>query len=186
MLSSDSGPAPISRNSSAMRTARPLVTCSSTHDCGPSATAGSISRPRIIGPGCSTSASGPRAAQPFRRELVQQDVFVQRQRRLVQPFLLHAQHDHHVGAFERLFDARRAAHAGSRHSNSRGSHIAGPHSVKRQPNLPSRCRFERATRLCRMSPTMVTCRPSSVPRRSRMVSASSSPAWDARACRRRR
>src|ERR1700690_852920 len=41
-----------------MRTASPFVTCSSTQDCGPSATPGSISRPRIIGPGCRTSAPG--------------------------------------------------------------------------------------------------------------------------------
>ncbi len=34
--------------------------------------------------------------------------------------------------------------------------------------------FERATRLCRMSPRIVTFSPSSVPRRSRIVSASSS------------
>src|SRR5712691_3883694 len=60
-----------------------------------------------------------------------------------------------------------------RHSSSRGSHIAGPHSVKRQPNFPSRWRFERATRLCRMSPRMVTFSPMSALLRSRMVSASS-------------
>ena len=48
----------ISRYSSAMRTATPLVTCSSTQDCGPSATSGVISMPRFIGPGCRTSASG--------------------------------------------------------------------------------------------------------------------------------
>ena len=37
--------------STAMRTAMPFVTCSRMTDCGPSATALSISTPRFIGPG---------------------------------------------------------------------------------------------------------------------------------------
>ncbi|OLB32188.1 MAG: hypothetical protein AUH13_04980 [Acidobacteria bacterium 13_2_20CM_58_27] len=48
----------ITRYRMAMRTATPLVTCSSTHDCAPSATSGVISIPRLIGPGCKTIASG--------------------------------------------------------------------------------------------------------------------------------
>ena len=52
--------------------------------------------------------------------------------------------------------------------------MAGPHSVILAPNLPSKCMFERATRLCRMSPRIVTFQPSSLPLRSRIVSASSS------------
>ena len=42
----------------AMRTAMPKVTCCRMTDCGPSATADSISTPRFIGPGCMTMASG--------------------------------------------------------------------------------------------------------------------------------
>ena len=42
----------------AMRTAIPKVTCLRITDCGPSATADSISTPRFIGPGCITIASG--------------------------------------------------------------------------------------------------------------------------------
>ena len=41
----------------AMRTFTPFSTCSSTTDCGQSATSSVISMPRIIGPGCMTSAS---------------------------------------------------------------------------------------------------------------------------------
>jgi len=37
------------KKSSAMRTAMPLVTCSSTHDCGPSATSGEHFDTAVIG-----------------------------------------------------------------------------------------------------------------------------------------
>ncbi len=53
-----SGKPVVSKKSRAMRTAIPLLTCSSTHDCGASATSGEISIPRFIGPGCSTMAFG--------------------------------------------------------------------------------------------------------------------------------
>ena len=42
----------------AMRTAMPKVTCGRITLCAPSATAESISTPRLIGPGCITMASG--------------------------------------------------------------------------------------------------------------------------------
>ena len=42
----------------AMRTAMPKVTCGRITLCAPSATAESISTPRLIGPGCITIASG--------------------------------------------------------------------------------------------------------------------------------
>ena len=44
-----------------MRIATPLLTWRSTSDCGPSATSSVISMPRLIGPGCSTTA--PAAAR---------------------------------------------------------------------------------------------------------------------------
>ncbi len=46
-------------SSTAMRTATPLATWRSTHDCGPSATSSVTSTPRLIGPGCNTAASVP-------------------------------------------------------------------------------------------------------------------------------
>ena len=46
-----SSPSRVSRYSSAMRTATPLVTCSLMYDCGPSATSLVISTPRFNGPG---------------------------------------------------------------------------------------------------------------------------------------
>src|ERR1700676_763951 len=56
---------------------------------------------------------GPRKPQAFRRQLVLQDVFVDRQRRFVQAFLLHAQRQNDVRAFERFGDARDAANRGA-------------------------------------------------------------------------
>ena len=48
----------LTRNRTAMRTARPLVTCWRMTLLWPSATSLSISRPRLIGPGCITRMSG--------------------------------------------------------------------------------------------------------------------------------
>src|SRR6266478_6076952 len=76
-----SSSAPVtSRYKIAMRTATPLVTCSRTQDCGPSATSGVISMPRFIGPGCKTMASG-----------------------------LHAEHNDDVRSFECFFNSVDAA-----------------------------------------------------------------------------
>src|SRR5262249_43808889 len=44
-----------SSDSTAMRMARPLATCSRMADCGPSATSGVISTPRLMGPGARSS-----------------------------------------------------------------------------------------------------------------------------------
>jgi hypothetical protein len=52
------GPHPNNVSSTAMRTATPLATWRRMHDCAPSATSSVISTPRLIGPGCSTTAPG--------------------------------------------------------------------------------------------------------------------------------
>ena len=57
-----------------------------------------------------------------------------------------------------------------------GIRVGGPQSTTSAPILVSSHRFERATRLCRMSPTIATRRPLSRPLRWRRVRASSS-AW---------
>src|SRR2546430_1312093 len=49
---------PEQRNNTAMRTARPLVTCSRITDRSLSAISLSISTPRLIGPGCMMRTSG--------------------------------------------------------------------------------------------------------------------------------
>ena len=54
-----------------------------------------------------------------------------------------------------------------------GSSVGGATSTTSAPRVASSMTLERATRLCRMSPTMTTRRPSMSPSRCRMVSASS-------------
>src|SRR4051812_35028594 len=60
-------------------------------------------------------------------------------------------------------------------STPRGMTVDGPPTRTRAPSLLRQWMLERATRLCAMSPTMATVLPSSVPQRSRRLSASSSP-----------
>ena len=55
-----------------------------------------------------------------------------------------------------------------------GTRVGGPHSTTEAPIFESSHRFDRATRLCRMSPTIATRRPLSRPFRWRMVRASRS------------
>src|SRR6267378_141234 len=56
-----------------------------------------------------------------------------------------------------------------------GISVEGPPTRTVAPSLLKQWMFERATRLCAMSPTMATVLPSSVPQRSRRLSASRSP-----------
>src|SRR3954469_17768697 len=60
-------------------------------------------------------------------------------------------------------------------STPAGITVEGPPTRTRAPSLLRQWMFERATRLCAMSPTMATVLPSRVPQRSRRVSASSRP-----------
>ncbi len=74
-------------------------------------------------------------------ELVEQDVIVLRERGLMQALGLNAKHDDDVGIFERFFHAIDAADRRARRSDMlefAGNPHRCPHSVKRQPNLPSR------------------------------------------------
>ncbi len=61
-------------------------------------------------------------------------------------------------------------------STATGSSVGGATSVTSAPSVRSSQTFDRATRLCRTSPTIVTRRPSSLPSLRRMVNASSR-AW---------
>ena len=63
---------------------------------------------------------------------------------------------------------------GASSASSTGNSDAGPHSTISAPNFDSRWTLLRATRLCAMSPTMPTVRPSSAPRCRRIVYRSSS------------
>ena len=59
--------------------------------------------------------------------------------------------------------------------------VVGPGGPGTATCVVNRCTFDRATLLCRTSPTIVTCRPSRGPNRSRRVAASSN-AWVGCSC----
>src|SRR5712671_4653787 len=70
------------------------------------------------GSGMQHEGVGPRKAQALWRELVLQDVLIERQRRFVQPFLLYAQRQDHVSAFQRFRNARDAANRSARRTQA--------------------------------------------------------------------
>ena len=96
----------------AIRTAMPKVTCGRITLCAPSATAESISTPRLIGPGCMTIASGLASASFSGREAEGLGVLAgARQHRPAHALVLQAQHDDHVGAADALGQVVADAHA---------------------------------------------------------------------------
>ena len=104
------------RSTTAMRMATPLCTCSRMADCGPSATPAVISRPRMMGPGCSTSGRGRERGQPLAGELVAGLVLVEIQLQAGEPLGLNAQHHDDLrlaeGGFEVALDGDAGAGAG--------------------------------------------------------------------------
>ena len=90
-------PDPSSWNSTAIRTATPLVTWSRITDPVSSAGSTTISTPRFIGPGCITSACGDSRDARSRGEAVHRRVLAQaRQQRIVHSLTLHSQQVEHV------------------------------------------------------------------------------------------
>ena len=79
-----------------------------------------------------------------------------------EPLGLNAQHHHRLRLAQRGFEVAldRDARAGVRGQLRQQS--VGPQSSTRAPSRGSSSMFERATRLCRMSPTIVTVTPASV------------------------
>ena len=61
--------------------------------------------------------------------------------------VLHAQHHHDVGAFDRLVD-RRASRARPARSSPAGISVAGPQAHDLGAHLRSSSTFDRSTRLC--------------------------------------
>src|SRR5579862_198845 len=91
-----------------MRTAMPLVTCSRTQDCGPSATSGEISTP-IHRAGMKKNGARFGEAQALGVELIKKNVVIGGERRFVETFGLDAKNENDVGVFEGFFDAENAA-----------------------------------------------------------------------------
>ena len=84
-------------------------------DCGPSATSSSISTPRFIGPGCSTTASAAARCRRVSAEPVVDVVVVERRdQAFFHAFALQAQHHHRIDAIERGVEILRDRAAGQR------------------------------------------------------------------------
>ena len=94
----------------------------------------------MIGPGCKTMASGSSASAPS--ELVAKNVRLSQIGRLVDALGLHAQHDNHIGARERLFDVQLAADVGretfklARHPHRRTAEHEGARGADNIPTVP--------------------------------------------------
>ena len=129
-------------------------------------------------------------------ELVVGFVLVEIELQAGQAFGLDAQHHDGLrlaqGGFEVALDLDARTGAGGQLRQQ----FLGPQSRTRAPRRGSSSMLERATRLCRMSPTMVTVTPRASRQLTRLSARTqmrrgwcadrAAPAWDARACRRRR
>ena len=121
----------------------------------PSATPAVISMPRMIGPGCSTTACGACAARRWPGELVAWPC-TRPDRAAVRPAArpgCAASSPPATGAAPHRSRARSRCRVPSRAAKS-GNSSFGPQSSTRAPSRGSSSMLERATRLCRMSPTM--------------------------------
>src|SRR6266849_633141 len=142
-----------------MRTATPLATCSRITEYGPSATSDAISTPRFIGPGCMMITSGfARATRAF----------------VIPKILKYSRSDGMKAPCIRSCWIRSimitsapvtaSSMAGDTRTPSRsmpvGMRVGGPLTHTSAPSLVKSSTFDRSTRLCIRSPTMVTFRPS--------------------------
>ncbi len=120
-----------------------------------------ISMPRLIGPGCrmiDVAAWRRRRASAVEAEVAR--VLVERREEVgALPLALDAQHHDDVG----VAHASPRGRDGARDAELRelaGRSVGGPtRRTRRAERAAGACRFERATRLCRMSPTMATVEP---------------------------
>ncbi len=95
-----------------MRTAIPFSTWFRITERWESATSDEISRPRLIGPGCITMASGLASVQMLQPQAVEPEIFARRKCRFVLPLQLHAQHHDDVGIANRFVHIGGQRHAG--------------------------------------------------------------------------
>ena len=150
---------PHSKYSTAMRTARPLVTCCRMAECGPSATSGVISTPRLIGPGASSRMSGfaRRKRSPCMPNSRKYS-WIDGNRPLPLPLELDAQHIDHVAARQDVVEL--VGHLDAQPADLGGTSVGGPQTITFAPSLSSPWMLLRATRLWAMSPTRPTVKPS--------------------------
>ena len=146
-----------------MRTATPLATCSTITARVESAASAEISSPRFIGPGCSTIAcSGSRArrraSRPYRR------VYSSGLGKNPPPALdIRSRWTRSIMMASGFSSARTSSRwyetrAGQAPTPT-GSSVGGATRTTSAPRVWSRCTLDRATRLCRTSPTIATRSP---------------------------
>ena len=158
-----------------MRTAMPLLTCSRITERGPSATWESISTPRLMGPGCMTMASGLAVA---RRSSV-------RPKSWKYSCSLGSMAPRMRSRWRRSMMTTSASRTPSRRSwktraprdsGSAGSRVRGAMMrTSPAPRVLRAASWERATRECKMSPTIATVSWPKSPLCRRMVNMSSMP-----------
>ncbi len=149
--------------STAIRTARPLVTWSRIAEFGPSATSGVISTPRLIGPGARSSTSGFARSQPLAVHAEEAGVLADRREQPAPlPLELDAQQVEHVAPRQDVVEVVRRPRRPSR-PTSRGTSVGGPQTITFAPSFVRPWMLLRATRLWAMSPTRPTVSPSTVP-----------------------
>src|SRR5690606_877366 len=147
---------PATMLSTAMRTAMPKVTCGRITLCGPSATAESISTPRLIGPGCMTMASGlaQRRRSVVRPKLLKYSWLEGSSAPLMRSFCRRSV----MTTSQSLMPSSSVWHTRTpRCDRSLGTSVRGPTTrTSGQPSAVSAWMSERATRECTTSPTMAT------------------------------
>ena len=138
---------------------------------GPSATALAISRPRFSGPGWRMMTCGfaSRTASSVRQKYCEYSSSVGKK---LAPCRSRWMRSIITTSASRTPAASSVWSSAPKAARSRGTSVGGPTRRTVDPSARSACRFERATRLCRMSPTIATVSPSRRPRCSRIVSRS--------------
>ena len=140
----------------AMRTAMPNVTCGRITLCGPSATGESISTPRFIGPGCITIASGLASASfsALRPKVLKYSPAHGSSAPLMRSFCRRSMIITSTPLMPSAMSWKTRTPISLR---SPGSSVFGPTArISGTPSVVSAWMSERATRECRMSPTIAT------------------------------
>src|SRR6185436_11237894 len=158
------------RSRTAARTETPLATWLRMTERELSAASAEISRPRFMGPGCMmivplTSVARRSRVRPKKRTYSPVDG--------KSPACCRSSWSRSIMTTSCSRSARsKSCETGA--SRPCGTRVEGPTSVTSLPSLRSAQRFERATRLCMMSPTSATRSPLILPSRCRMVNRSRS------------
>src|SRR4029077_9315970 len=166
-----SGEPPARRESTAIRTATPLVTWGRITLCGPSATSLSISTPRFMGPGCRITRSLGAFAS---RSVVTPNTRLYSRSEGMNPASIRSSWSRRTfrASAHWMASSTRGMIVTPSSCTFRGRRLAGPHTATSAPSLVSPQILLRATRLWSTSPTIATLSPAIRPNLSRRVSRS--------------